>query len=78
MTTKKINNTVSCSRVGESRHQIKSRKQRLFLTDKGWYFKTREGIDMGPYESQKHAENGINNFIREVGFNLIREEAQLA
>lgn len=73
-----INNSVSCPRVGESRRQITSRKKRLFSTDKGWYFKTREGIDIGPYDSQKHAENGINSFIREIGFNLIRGEAPLS
>ena len=78
MANKIINNVVSCPRVGESRRQITSRKQRLFSTDKGWYFKTREGIDIGPYENKKHAENGINSFIREIGFNLIRGEALLA
>jgi hypothetical protein len=32
------------------------RADRVFHTDEKWYFHTREGIDVGPYESQLEAE----------------------
>jgi hypothetical protein len=32
------------------------RSERVFNCNGGWYFHTREGIDVGPYESQLEAE----------------------
>lgn len=32
------------------------RSERVFLSDGNWYFHTREGVDVGPYESQFEAE----------------------
>lgn len=32
------------------------RSERVFLSAGQWYFHTREGIDVGPYESQFEAE----------------------
>ena len=32
------------------------RAERVFHTNEKWYFHTREGIDVGPYESQLEAE----------------------
>ncbi len=32
------------------------RSERVFLSDGRWYFHTREGVDVGPYESQFEAE----------------------
>ena len=32
------------------------REDRVFHTNEQWYFHTREGIDVGPYESQLEAE----------------------
>ncbi len=32
------------------------RAERVFHTNGKWYFHTREGIDIGPYESQLEAE----------------------
>jgi hypothetical protein len=32
------------------------RADRVFHTNERWYFHTREGIDVGPYESQLEAE----------------------
>ncbi len=28
-----------------------------------WYFRTREGMDIGPYDSQTDAISGISSFI---------------
>jgi len=32
------------------------RSERVFLSDGEWFFHTREGVDVGPYESQFEAE----------------------
>ena len=32
------------------------RSERVFLNDGKWFFHTREGIDVGPYESQFEAD----------------------
>lgn len=32
------------------------RSERVFNTNGRWYFHTREGVDVGPYESQLEAE----------------------
>lgn len=32
------------------------RSERVFLSDGRWFFHTREGVDVGPYESQFEAE----------------------
>ena len=32
------------------------RSDRVFITNGQWYFHTREGIDVGPYESQLECE----------------------
>ena len=32
------------------------RSDRVFLSDGKWFFHTREGVDLGPYESQFEAE----------------------
>jgi hypothetical protein len=36
------------------------RADRVFHTNELWYFHTREGIDVGPYESQLEAEIEAN------------------
>lgn len=32
------------------------RSERVFLSDEKWFFHTREGVDIGPYDSQFEAE----------------------
>lgn len=32
------------------------RSERVFLSDSRWFFHTREGVDVGPYDSQFEAE----------------------
>lgn len=38
------------------RPQTWFRSERVFLSDGKWYFHTREGVDVGPYDSQFEAE----------------------
>ena len=46
------------------------RSERVYLADQGmWYFRTREGVDIGPYDSQFEAEieSGLfSELLREV------------
>lgn len=44
--------------VGRENEKKKTwfRSDRVFITNGQWYFHTREGIDVGPYESQLEAE----------------------
>ena len=39
------------------------RSDRLFTQNGYWYFKTRERIDIGPFDNAEMAEEGIKNFI---------------
>lgn len=46
------------------------RSDRVFLSDGQWYFHTREGVDVGPYESQFEAEieaGMLKELLRERG-----------
>lgn len=44
--------------VGRSNEKPRTwfRSERVFLIDGRWFFHTREGVDVGPYESQFEAE----------------------
>jgi hypothetical protein len=46
------------------------RSERVFLSDESWYFHTREGVDVGPYDSQFEAEieaGMLKELLRERG-----------
>ena len=49
-------------RTGESGN-IPSRQERLFMKENYWYFTTREGFNIGPFDSHDHASQGVSNFI---------------
>lgn len=56
------------------------RSERVFLSDGAWFFHTREGVDVGPYESQFEAEieaGMLKELLRERGqgncMDVIRE-----
>ncbi|MGH1486406.1 MAG: DUF6316 family protein [Cellvibrionaceae bacterium] len=42
------------------------RSDRLFTQHSYWYFRTREGMDIGPFDSISEAVNGINGFVEFV------------
>jgi len=46
--------------MNAARHDEKQktwfRSDRVFLSDQQWFFHTREGVDVGPYDSQFEAE----------------------
>lgn len=39
------------------------RSRRYFEQQGYWYFRTREGMDIGPFDTQQSAEEGVNGFI---------------
>lgn len=39
------------------------RSERLFMQHNYWYFRTREGMEIGPFDSAKEANEGINGFM---------------
>jgi hypothetical protein len=46
------------------------RSERVFLSDGQWFFHTREGVDVGPYDSQFEAEieaGMLKELLRERG-----------
>ena len=43
-------------RKSDTQRRLWFRSSRVFADNGKWYFHTREGIDMGPYESQFEAE----------------------
>ena len=55
-------NDLTSNRKGE-KESSPDRSERLFTQHSYWYFRTREGMDIGPYDSQTDASNGINSFI---------------
>ena len=74
MTIGNDNNSVTCHRHGEDNVRVTSRSDRLFTVGPDWYFCTREGIEKGPFENKKYAENAINTYLREIAFKLICED----
>ncbi len=51
------------SRVGESTSRQFIRSGRFFQTQGNWYFKTREGINYGPYTNKTECRYAYNEFI---------------
>jgi len=43
-------------RKGENLTENQKRSHRFVETDEGWFFRTREGIDVGPYPTEFDAE----------------------
>lgn len=50
------------NRAGE-RGAVPQRHERFFAIASAWYFNTREGAPMGPFDNRREAEQGLNDFI---------------
>lgn len=50
------------NRAGEN-GMVPSRGNRFFVVSGDWYFKTREGAPMGPFDNRREAEQGLYDFI---------------
>ena len=42
---------------------IPPRSNRFFMQENDWFFATREGALMGPFETEIEAANGLNDFL---------------
>jgi len=40
-----------------------TRQSRFFKKDDFWYFSTREGIDIGPFDSDQEASEGASAYL---------------
>ncbi|MEO0442966.1 MAG: DUF6316 family protein [Pseudomonadota bacterium] len=49
-------------RKGEQ-DKFRFRSDRFFTIDSQWYFTTREGVDVGPFDSRDMAANALTIFI---------------
>jgi hypothetical protein len=52
-------------RIGE-RYFAHKRSVTVFKTFEGWYFKTREQVDFGPYHSREQANSARVEFINQM------------
>ena len=50
------------NRNGEN-GRIPARHERFFQSDDYWYYTTREGVDIGPFDSLEDAAEGANDFV---------------
>jgi hypothetical protein len=50
-------------RKGESSSRPHVRTDRFTLANDAWYFTTREGMDVGPFESRAEAEKGCERLL---------------
>jgi len=42
------------------------RSDRYYKINGSYYFSTREGLEVGPYESKENAESGLDRFIQTI------------
>lgn len=53
---------MSANRAGEQ-GSIPNRQGRYIQKDNYWYYTTREGVDIGPFDNCTDAEVGVGEFI---------------
>ena len=54
------------------------RSDRVFTAQDKYYFTTREGVDIGPFDSREAAGNGLKNFVEAVIAGRSLKEAESA
>jgi hypothetical protein len=53
-------------RLGDDTPPVTRSATRVYEEEDGWYFRTREGKAMGPYDTKGEAEQGLQDFIEFV------------
>ena len=48
---------------GGERGVVLMRTDRFFAVNSAWYFATREGASVGPFEDKSEAQNGLSDFL---------------
>lgn len=51
------------NRTGEQTSDVPARATRFFQEEGYWYYNTREGVSIGPFDSLSEAETGVSDFI---------------
>lgn len=51
------------NRDGEQGAAVPERTGRFLKKNGYWYYSTREGVDIGPFDSREDAEVGVGEFI---------------
>lgn len=54
--------SMSINRAGEH-GRVPHRANRFFAVSGEWYFNTREGAPMGPFDDRREAEQGLFDFL---------------
>lgn len=54
---------IHTNRAGEISDDLPPRRNRFFVVGGDWYFKTREGAPMGPFDDRREAEQGLYDFL---------------
>ena len=63
----KNNNTMPESRKYDDLNaDIPTRSDRIFIKKDLWYFKTREGEDVGPFRYRSEAESNLDRFLKKL------------
>ena len=57
-----VNTLINSNRFGEQ-GPTPPRSTRVFSLKESWYFSTREGANIGPFETRDQADLGVQNFI---------------
>lgn len=53
---------MAMNRTGENGN-CPNRRDRFFQKADYWYYSTREGVDIGPFDTLGEAETGVSDFI---------------
>ena len=61
-----MNSTTAAKRSSDDIGNEHSREDRFFSLDDLWYFTTREGVVMGPYDTEQEAKAELNSYINFV------------
>ena len=62
MHSARVQMTMSDRRSGEQ-GAVPMRTDRFFAVNSAWYFATREGASIGPFESKNDAQHGLSDFV---------------
>jgi hypothetical protein len=54
------------ARLTDTHNNIPERSERLFTRSGMWYFRTREGKDVGPFRYRDEAELMLTRFVQEL------------
>ena len=57
-----VHNNMDEKRNGEA-GAVPMRTDRFFAVNSAWYFATREGASIGPFEDKSEAQKGLDDFL---------------